>query len=158
TSTRPGGYGGTDIYYVIRTADGGWGEAVNMGEAVNTSGNERFPALDDAGNFYFSSDGHVGMGGLDVFRTPLKALHKKPVNLGYPFNSPQDDFSIRFTEGARGYFSSNRNGGAGSDDIYSFDLNKRIQVSLEGTVYNAKTKLPVSGAHVQLVPTNDPSS
>lgn len=152
TSDMPGGQGGTDIYYVVRQGDGAWGEVINMGNAVNTSGDERFPSMSESGDFYFSSNGHLGMGGLDVFRLESHENHFSAVNLGFPFNSPHDDFSIRFTTGGEGYVASNRNGGEGADDIYWFNLDKIIQLDLGGGVYNAKTKLPVSGALVTLIP------
>lgn len=150
-SDMTGGFGGTDIYYVTRLADGSWSEAVNMGATVNTLGEERFPVKDKNGTFYFSSDGHLGMGGLDIF----KVVGNKVVNLNYPLNSSQDDFSLRFTKDLKGYVSSNRPGGLGADDIYTFDLDKQIQISLEGGVFNAKTRLPVSGAQVMLVSNGD---
>lgn len=155
TSDMPGGQGGTDIYYVIRNADGGWGDAVNLGEGVNTSGDERFPGIDERGDFYFSSDGHLGMGGLDVYRLDKSRVTPRVANLGFPFNSPYDDFSVRFDKELEGYVASNRSGGAGADDIYWFNLNKIIQIDLEGGVYNAKTKLPVAGAQVTLTPVGD---
>lgn len=155
TSDMPGGYGGTDIYYVTRQGGGSWGEAVNMGETVNTIHNERFPTIDNYGNFYFSSEGHVGMGGLDVYRLDRSGGRQQVVNLGFPFNSPYDDFSIRFDQEMEGYFASNRSGGAGADDIYWFNLDKQIQVDLSGGVYNVKTNLPVSGALVTLTPVGD---
>lgn len=148
-SDMPGGMGGTDVFYVVRESNGDWGTAINMGPAVNTPGDERFPALDQEGNFYFSSDGHVGMGGLDIF-----VLDKAPGaiarNLGYPLNSPADDFSIRFDQLSAGYFASNRMGGKGLDDVYQFSLNREIKVDLQGKVLNSKTSLPVGGALVTL--------
>ncbi len=151
-SDMPGGHGGTDIYYVTRQSDGEWGEAVNLGATVNTAADERFPTVHKNGDFYFASAGHIGMGGLDVYRLEREGTQQRIVNLGFPFNSPYDDFSIRFDEEMEGYVASNRNGGEGSDDIYWFNLNKIIQLDLAGGVYNAKTELPVSGARVTLVP------
>ncbi len=155
TSDMDGGLGGTDIYYVVRQSDGSWGDAITMGPNVNTSGDERFPGIDEHGDFYFSSNGHLGMGGLDVYRLERKGGTAKAVNLGFPFNSPYDDFSVRFDKELEGYVASNRSGGAGADDIYWFNLNKIIQIDLEGGVYNAKTKLPVTGAKVTLSPAGD---
>ncbi len=155
TSDMPGGSGGTDIYYVTRQAGGEWSDAVNMGTGVNTPGDERFPGMDEYGDFYFSSDGHLGMGGLDVYKLDKTGATPRAVNLGFPFNSPYDDFSIRFDKQLEGYVASNRSGGAGADDIYRFNLNKVIQIDLEGGVYNEKTKLPVSGAKVTLTPAGD---
>src|SRR5690606_36544434 len=145
----------SDIYYVVRQEDGSWGEAVNLGDAVNTPGDERFPAVDHRGDFYFSSDGHLGMGGLDVYRLQKSGNDLKAVNLGFPFNSPYDDFSIRFDKELEGYVASNRSGGVGADDIYWFNLNKVVQIDLEGGVYNEKTKLPITGARVTLTPKGD---
>lgn len=154
SSDMPGGFGGTDLYYVIRLDNNEWSEAVNLGENINTAGDERFPAKDSNGMFYFSSNGHLGMGGLDIF----KVENNKVVNLQYPINSSKDDFSIRFVEGLTGYVSSNRPGGLGADDIYTFNLDKKIQISLEGGVYNAKTRLPVSGSQIILIKNNDRSN
>lgn len=151
SSDMPGGFGGTDLYYVTRLDSKEWSEAVNLGENINTTGDERFPAKDSNGVFYFSSSGHLGMGGLDIF----KMENNKAVNLQYPINSSKDDFSIRFDEGSIGYISSNRPGGIGADDIYSFNLDKKIKLSLEGTVFNAKTQLPVSGAQLLLIQNQD---
>jgi len=119
-SNMPNGIGGTDLYLCRKTSGGEWDVPVNLKE-LNTEGNERTPALDDEGNIYFSSDGLVGMGGLDIYKA-IMAQGKPlvPVNLGYPVNSPQDDFAYVPTTELTGYFSSNRPGGLGSDDIYSF--------------------------------------
>jgi len=95
------------------------------------------------------------MGGLDVYRLTDNGYPAKATNLGFPFNSPYDDFSIRFDKELEGYVASNRSGGVGADDIYWFNLNKIIQIDLEGGVYNGETKLPVSGAKVTLTPEGD---
>lgn len=124
-SDMPGGFGGTDIYFSTRGTNGIWGKPVNLGEKINTSGKEMFPYIDTNGDLYFSSDGHLGMGGLDIFKSSgEKNKWSEPVNLKYPLNSPKDDFSLVYTEeGKSGYLSSNRDGGKGSDDIYRFDFN-----------------------------------
>jgi outer membrane protein OmpA-like peptidoglycan-associated protein/tetratricopeptide (TPR) repeat protein len=121
-SDMPGGYGGTDIYYCERLPDGEWGKPRNAGGAVNTSGKEVFPTIGPDGAMYFSSDGHPGMGGLDIFSVRgARDRWDTPGNLRYPLNSSRDDFSIYFTEtGTAGYLTSAREGGKGSDDIYSF--------------------------------------
>lgn len=150
-SDMPGGLGGTDVYYCLRQTNGDWGDAINMGPNVNTSGNERFPSVDETGTFYFSSDGHLGMGGLDIF-VLSKGPNPRAINLGYPINSPADDFSARFTRGMQGLMASNRMGGKGADDIYRFDLDRKIRVDLQGTVLNAASGLPVAGATVRLEP------
>lgn len=109
-SDMPGTMGGTDIYYCDRLGDNNWGDAVKM--EINTTGQERSPYIDESGVFYFSSDGGIGMGGLDIYRVE----NGKPVNVGPPLNSAADD--LYFTEG---YFTSNRPGGKGSDDIYQYE-------------------------------------
>ena len=121
-SDMPGGFGATDIWYSERQTDGNWGTPVNAGQGINTPGKEVFPVIDSDGVLYFSSDGWLGMGGLDLFSSKgSRSTWEKPENLKYPFNSPRDDFSIIFTEnGKSGYFASNREGGLGEDDIYGF--------------------------------------
>ncbi|MDD4149551.1 MAG: OmpA family protein [Bacteroidales bacterium] len=121
-SDMPGGIGETDIYYCEKNASGKWGNPRNAGDKINTAGKEVFPFVDKNGILYFSSDGHAGMGGLDLFKsTGSKNRWSEPENLKYPINSPKDDFSIFVVESdSIGYFSSNRYGGLGSDDIYSF--------------------------------------
>lgn len=128
TSRKSGGYGGLDIWSCTFDAKSNtWGQPVNAGPMVNTEGNEMYPTVSDDGKkLYFSSDYHPGMGGLDIFVAEAGADGKfnKPVeNLKYPINSSYDDFSIIF-EGKkqRGFFTSNREGGKGSDDIWSFNL------------------------------------
>jgi outer membrane protein OmpA-like peptidoglycan-associated protein/tetratricopeptide (TPR) repeat protein len=122
SSDMPGGYGNTDIYFCEKQEDGSWSQPKNAGSVINTDGKEVFPYVDKDGTMYFSSDGQAGMGGLDIFSaTGSKDNWTIPVNLQYPFNSSKDDFSIIFTEsGQNGYLSSNRYGGKGDDDIYSF--------------------------------------
>lgn len=122
-SDMPGGLGGTDIYYVELGPPGQFGTPHNAGPIINTEGNERFPVFQPNGDLYFSSDGLMGLGGLDIFRTHgEKTKWLKPANLGVPVNSSKDDFGFlaqaRNTIG--GYFTSNRDGGLGSDDIYQF--------------------------------------
>jgi peptidoglycan-associated lipoprotein len=128
TSRKSGGYGGLDIWSCKFDAKAAtWGQPVNAGPAVNTEGDEMYPTVsDDAKKLYFSSNYHPGMGGLDIFVAEAGADGKftKPVeNLKYPINSSYDDFGIIF-EGKkqRGYFTSNRDNGKGSDDIWSFNL------------------------------------
>lgn len=130
-SDAPGGFGATDLY-LIPKVDTGWGTPVNLGGAINTPGSERFPWLDEKGNLYFSSNGLPGMGGLDIFKaTRSKKTFKNPVNLKYPINSGADDFAFWIEKYKpandndsilmSGYFSSNRPGGKGKDDIYRFE-------------------------------------
>ncbi|NOQ70978.1 MAG: OmpA family protein [Crocinitomix sp.] len=128
-SNMPGGLGGVDIYRAEIKEDGSYGNAINLGERVNTEGDEMFPFI-HAGSemLFFSSNGRVGLGGLDVFLAQVKPEDLsigKVMNLGAPINGSSDDFSLILNEEqTMGYFSSNREGGKGSDDIYSFDLAK----------------------------------
>ena len=149
-SNMPGGKGGTDIYYCRKDATGEWGKPVNI-ESINTPGNERTPSLDNDGNLYFSSDGRIGMGGLDIYRSKwINGRLTPPVDLHYPFNSPQDDFAFHAATQASGYFSSNRQGGLGSDDIYKYTVQKTILFALEGTAYDKETKEPLSNAIISV--------
>ncbi|MCH8902659.1 MAG: OmpA family protein [Bacteroidetes bacterium] len=141
----PGGYGGKDIY--VSTKQGvKWGDPVNMGANINTSGDERFPFEHEDGSLYFSSNGHVGMGGLDVFRATSNSNTWRITNLRHPINSGGDDFSLVFSNEENtnplievlgtGYFTSAREGGMGNDDIYKFKIvrPKHLSIMLEGTV------------------------
>ena len=122
TSNMPGGYGKMDIYFV--DWDGTkWSDPINLGPEVNTSGNEVFPYIHDNGALFFSSTGLRGLGGLDVYMIDLSGSEwGKVINLGQPFNSKYDDFGLILDkESTRGFFSSNRNGGSGKDDIYAFE-------------------------------------
>jgi peptidoglycan-associated lipoprotein len=147
-SNKPGGLGGTDIYRCTKEAGGQWGEAINLGAGINTAGNERTPVISVKNELYFSSDGLIGMGGLDVYKASLK--NGKPINLGYPINSPQDDLAFNFQEANKGYLSSDREGGKGSDDIYSFVLQQKIKLLLTGTVQHKNTKALLNDAIVSL--------
>lgn len=148
-SDMPGGYGGTDLYYSVRSGSGQWTRPVNLGKQINTEGNEMFPFLGKDNVLSFASTGHPGLGGLDVFEVELKEM--KPVspvrNLGIPINSPYDDFSlIKDAEGKTGFVSSNRRG---NDDIYRFSR-ATYRILLEGIVTDAKTRLPLPGSRILL--------
>ena len=136
TSDMPGGKGGYDIWRVRLTSNG-LGGVENLGEPVNTPGNEMFPTFRPNGDLYFSSDGHKGLGGLDIYIAKVDKRTKKFVleHPGYPLNSYGDDFGMTF-EGPhnRGYFSSNRGDGRGWDHIYSFEKPEVIQ-TVKGWVY-----------------------
>lgn len=134
-SDMPGGMGGLDIWRA-RITPAGLGGVENLGEPINTPGNEMFPTFRPNGDLYFSSDGHPGMGGLDIFIASVGRDGKYHVaHPGYPLNSQADDFGMTF-EGVhnRGYFASNRNDGRGWDHIYSFE-NPEIIQSVKGWVY-----------------------
>ncbi|MFC3812688.1 OmpA family protein [Lacihabitans lacunae] len=154
-SDMPGGYGGTDIY-VTRYDGNAWSAPINLGKEINTKGNEMFPYIDDKGNLYFSSDGHPGLGELDIFFTQLDGVTQKGriINIGAPLNSSKDDFGI-VTDGLRksGYFSSNRKRGGNDDDIYKFDRECEIKEGCELllAVYDAETKMPLDNTPVSYV-------
>ena len=135
-SDMPGGLGGLDIWRIALTEDGGLGGVENLGEPINSKGDEMFPVFRPNGELYFSSDGHVGMGGLDLFRAEQDTAGVWTVeNMRYPMNSSGDDFGITF-EGVhnRGFFSSNRNDARGWDHIFSFECPEVLQ-TIKGWVY-----------------------
>ncbi len=135
-SDMPGGEGGLDIWRVRITADDNFGGVENLGAPINTPGDEMFPTFRPNGDLYFSSNGHPGMGGLDVWCAKQDSLKAWTLNrLGYPLNSEGDDFGLTF-DGIynRGFFSSNRNDGHGWDHIYSFELAENI-LTVQGWVY-----------------------
>ena len=148
-SDMPGGFGGMDLFYVDKNEDG-WSAPVNLGNKINTKGNELFPFVNDDNTLYFASDGQVGLGGLDVYECKYSnGKWSEPRNMGYPVNTHKDDFSLILDkEGSKGYLSSNRNGGKGDDDIYFVELLKKIVVA--GTVTDKKTGKPIEGADVIL--------
>ncbi len=119
-SDMPGGYGQSDLYVVAIKEDGTFGKPKNLGNKINTKGRETFPYLSDTGRLYFASDGHKGLGGLDIFMATIGENRTLSIdNLGKPINSNKDDFTFIINEKNRiGYFASNRDGGEGSDDIY----------------------------------------
>ena len=134
-SDIPGGQGGQDLWR-IRLTTNGLGEMENLGETVNTAGNECFPTFRPNGDLYFSSDGHIGLGGLDVYVARQNAAQQWTIeHLGFPLNSNGDDFGLTF-EGPynRGFFSSNRGDARGWDHIYSFEYPEIVQ-SIKGWVY-----------------------
>jgi tetratricopeptide (TPR) repeat protein len=121
TSDMPGGGGKTDIWYCEKGKDGAWGSPVNCGKTINTKEEEAFPTIGGDGALYYASKGLPGMGGYDIYMAKgEKAQWNTPQNLKYPVNSTSDDFYLVTRDGLNGYFSSNREGGQGNDDIYSF--------------------------------------
>lgn len=134
TSDRGGGFGGKDIYYSTFTG-GKWSKPKNAGKSINTAGDERYPFIHADGTLYFSSTGLQGYGGMDIYKCVPNKLGEfgKPENLGKQFNSPTDDFGFYLDDNySKGYFSSDRSGGEGSDDIYAFEY---PNIPLELTVY-----------------------
>jgi len=152
-SDMPGGAGGKDIWMAKRERKTRpFDKAVNLGPVINSAGNEMYPFVRDDGTLYFASDGHVGMGGLDIFKAEkVGESWGTPENMKFPINSPGDDFAIIY-EGVqdKGFFCSNRNGGRGGDDIYSFYL-PPIIFTLQGVVKDAESKAVIVGAKVKLV-------
>ena len=126
-SDMPGGFGGADIYRILKDSKGVWGKPENLGNKINTEGDEMFPFFEEnSGALFFSSNGHLGLGGLDNFGCFIDGDHfGKVYNFGYPINTQYDDFALIINDKfSKGYFSSNRSGGAGDDDIYSFEILK----------------------------------
>ncbi|WP_207424787.1 OmpA family protein [Desertivirga brevis] len=170
-SDMPGGTGGMDIYASKKAADGSWSDPVSCGPNINTSEDEVFPVVRKDGRFYFASKGHVSMGGLDLF-TSEGSYDKFSIaeNLKSPLNSTKDDFGVYFKDEKGGYFSSNRNGGKGLDDIYSFDFVTSTPVlanetpkqeeaealvfAVEGLVIDKASRQPLANTEIVLVNRN----
>ena len=157
-SNMPGGYGGMDIYLVERIGTT-WSDPINLGPEINTIKEEAFPFMHESGTLFFASNGHRGLGGLDMFSIDIGApVWGKLNNLGEPLNSPSDDFGIILKdEGQRGYFSSNRREGMGRDDIYLFEAPAGLQgvrtpevFTLRVNVQDVGSNSPASGVSVFL--------
>ncbi|MCJ7448297.1 MAG: OmpA family protein [Bacteroidales bacterium] len=147
-----GGFGGKDIWKATRTGEGeNWSKPVNLGPDINTGGDELFPYLRDDGTLYFSSDGLIGMGGLDIFKaTPQPDGSWVVQNFKSPVNSFADDFGITFENGnERGIFSSTRKG-RGNDELYSFEL-PPLRFNINGLVKDEKTGAVIIGSTIQLI-------
>lgn len=150
-SDMPGGYGGKDIWRISLKER--QGSLVNLGPDINTEDNDDFPYVRSDGSLYFSSDGHPGMGGLDIFRATAIGdpadLRWKVENMGFPINSAGDDFGITFGKGEDGFFSSNRGDARGYDHIYSFEYDP-VRITIEGLVMD-KDEEPVKNAIIRIV-------
>ncbi|KAF2078701.1 OmpA family protein [Flavobacterium sharifuzzamanii] len=154
-SDMPGSIGESDIYKVSINPNGGYGPPENLGNSINTEGKETFPYLTSENEIYFSSDGRPGLGGLDVFVGNIDNNGKVSdiQNVGADVNSPKDDFAyIIDPETRRGFFSSNKDGGQGSDDIYKFLETRRLKCvqELYGAITDAETGAVLPGAKVTL--------
>ncbi len=151
TSDMPGGFGGSDIYVVEINPDGTLGTPKNLGDVVNTKNSEGTPFINNEGTLFFASDGHMGIGLLDIFGTIADENGNitDVLNLGVPINSNKDDFSFNMNaDGLTGYFSSNRQGGRGDDDIYSYYRVPLLHV--KGNVIDAINTRPIPNAVISL--------
>jgi peptidoglycan-associated lipoprotein len=152
-SDMPGGQGGKDIWmssYEKKTKS--WGKPVNLGNKINTPDDDMFPFIANDNTLYFSSKGHLGMGGLDIFKSKMTASGswEEPVNMRYPINTPADDFAFIVDESNdRGYLSSNRDGGRGGDDIYSWILPPLV-FTVAGRAYDVDTKASLDEVNIEI--------
>ena len=156
-SDMPGSFGNSDIFRVEILGDNQYGTPENLGNIINTAGRESFPYISKENVLYYSSDGIPGLGGLDIFAAKFNAdgSTSKPVNIGMPGNSADDDFCFVFNSDSKiGFLTSNRPGGKGKDDIYSFHEDKPLlfscQKNIKGIVKDAKTKAIIANAKVIL--------
>lgn len=152
-SDMPGGFGGMDLYYSEKSSNG-WSKPINCGNIINSDEDEVFPFVRKDGTLYFSSRGHITIGGLDIFSSKGdKNSWKEPENLKSPYNSTRDDFGIFFfQDNLSGYLSSNRPGGKGADDIYRFYQKPKEQFyAVEGKVNEKGTGNPLSGLKIFLI-------
>lgn len=152
-SDMPGGFGQSDIYSTD-FKDGKWQKPENLGPAINTEGREMFPYVHEDGTLFFSTDGRAGVGGLDVYFSPVNIdQYFEPQNVGYPLNTNMDDFGFFLDNDLlSGYVSSNRPGGKGKDDIYYFTSKTPIiSTAVTGVVYDENTKQPLKNAVVYLI-------
>lgn len=147
-SDMPGSLGNSDLYKVSIDSNGKFGTPENLGPSINTEGRETFPFVDKDNNLFFASDGHPGLGGLDIFEAKFtNNAYEKPVNVGKPLNSPMDDFGYVVNNENLGFFSSNRDEGSGFDDIYTF---KVCTHTINGLITDIDTKEILPNAKVIL--------
>lgn len=156
SSDMPGGFGQSDLYKVEINTDGSFGKPENLGDVINSIGRETFPFISQNQELYFSSDGHESLGGLDILMSTFdeNGAWQTPQNLPEPVNSRMDDFGfIINAKNTEGYFTSNRTGGAGMDDIYSFKAQEKVpcKTRLEGTIASSQSVAFLSGVEVDLL-------
>ncbi|MEM1324388.1 MAG: OmpA family protein [Bacteroidota bacterium] len=159
SSDRPGGYGNYDLY-VIRKIGGEWSSPINLGPQVNTPSDEAFPFIHPNNTLYFSSNGHAGMGKADLYYTTKnREIWRRPTNMGEPFNSSSDDLALILDRDQKnGYFSSDRSGGQGSDDIYSFKVEGAVATGGDEilvTVIDGISNQSIEGAVVKYINLNE---
>ena len=153
-SDRPGTIGQSDLYKVAINSNGTYGKPVNLGAEINTEGRETFPFVTKNNQLYFASDGHPGLGGLDVFTTKINSdgTFDEVENEGAEVNSPKDDFGYyRDSETNKGFFSSNRDGGLGSDDIYRFISKDKCKQIVNGTITDKTSGAVLAGVQMVLL-------
>ncbi|KQB41405.1 OmpA family protein [Flavobacterium aquidurense] len=155
-SDMPGSFGQSDLYSVTINADGTFGKPENLGASINTEGRETFPFIAADNELYFASDGRPGLGGLDIFVAKIKedSTFDQVQNIGEPVNTKFDDFAFIIDSNTRkGFFSSNKEGGIGNDDIYKFTETRKLdcEKKLSGTVLDAKTNEVLGDAKVMLL-------
>lgn len=151
-SDREGTKGRLDIWRVVKDS-AGWSEPENLGKDINTRGNEHFPFYHPSGKLYFASNGLPGLGGLDIYVAKKTSNgFTEPENMGFGVNSPMDDFGFILNQDeSKGFFSSNRQGGAGQSDIYSYTY----EDVMEGFVYDKETEQPLTSTKVYLIQGDD---
>jgi len=157
-SNRPGGKGGNDIWKTVLQDNGRWSVPVNLGDSINTAGDEKCPFIHyDDQTLYFASNGHVGMGGFDIYysRKINDSTWSRPVNIGYPINTSSDEASLIVSpSGSTAIFASDRKGGYGDLDLYQFELYKEAQpiavTYMKGIVFDQKTNAKLS-AQVKII-------
>jgi len=153
-SDMPGTLGQSDLFKVMINEDGTFGKPENLGTKINTEGRETFPFISAENELYFASDGHPGLGGLDIFVSKINGeILSEPKNIGSPVNGQKDDFAYFLNTASRvGFFSSNRNGGKGKDDIYKFIETKKLECEhqLTSILVDASTGFPILNAKITL--------
>ena len=152
SANGPNSIGGNDLYMITKKKDGTWSETPkNLGRTINTKGNEMYPWIDENENLYFSSDGHPGLGGLDIFISKIGTrTWGKPTNLKIPINSASDDFGIVFnSDKSKGFISSNRPGGKGKDDLYEIRL-LPFMYTLKGKVIDVNTGKILTNVQIKI--------
>ena len=154
TSGRPGGVGGYDLWYTTMVSEGVFTSPINLGTPINTIGDEDYPFMHPNGiTLYFTSNGHKGMGGKDIFYSNFKPdkTWENPVNMGYPINTIDDEMSLFVNaRGNKAFFSSNRPGGYGNEDLYWFELPRELQpravTYMKGRIFDASDKFPLEAS------------
>ncbi len=157
SSNMPGGYGGKDLWYVTYSKRGKtWGDPINLGPTINTEGDEMYPFIADDGTLYFSSNGHVGLGGVDIYYSKGENEDwSEPVNMKSPINSGGDDFAMSLAKDKEsGFFSSYREGGRGQDDIYRFYMTPLV-FTLSGVVRDSMTRELLPNTYITITNSSD---